>query len=133
MRAPIMHSVSRLIPVISILTFLAIITGCGRGQQAENRLSDTAASAQPAPQDSLVIDLVGIDSTTVLDLLLAKHRVDYRVTAGGAFVVAIGDAKNSAEYFWLYSVNDTMARVACDQYLTRTNDRVRWHYRKVGI
>ncbi|MBU0983463.1 MAG: DUF4430 domain-containing protein, partial [candidate division Zixibacteria bacterium] len=35
------------------------------------------------------------------------------------------------DYFWVYSVNDTMAQTACDKYVTSTGDRIVWHYRKM--
>lgn len=109
------------------------ICGCRSSRETSGRVSDTAAQVEAEKRDSLVIDLAGADSTTVLDLLISSHLVDYRSTTAGAFVLAIDSVRNNSAYFWLYSVNDSMPPMACDKYVTRRGDRVRWHFRKVGL
>lgn len=82
--------------------------------------------------DSLVIELTGVDSVSVFDLLLQEHDVDYVSGGMGVFVKAIDSVENSPGVYWLYSVNDTIAQVAADRYITSDGDRVRWHFRRSG-
>jgi hypothetical protein len=86
----------------------------GYGKQAAGTPADTAIS--PTSRDSVVVELAERDSVSVFDLLVKQ----------------IDSAKNSASAFWIYSVNDTMPKVAADRLLTRTDDRVKWHLRKMG-
>ncbi len=114
---------------------LLILTAFSCSQQAD-KTPDQAASADTTatevPVDSLVITLMGADSVTVLDLLRADHEVDLHQSAMGAFVKAIDSVENEQGYFWLYSVNDSMGKVAGDKYYTSDSDIVKWHYRKIG-
>jgi hypothetical protein len=113
------------------LSFLALLPSCSSKRQADRQMSDTTQAFEKF-EDSLVIELSGVDSLTVLELLQREHAVKYRSTAAGAFVTSIGPATNSAEYFWLFSVNDSFPTVACDHCVISKNDRVRWHFRRVG-
>lgn len=99
-------------------------------KQAVPNPADTAMP--PASRDSIVIELAGKDSVSVFDLLKGSHAVCYQSTIGGVFVKQIDSAKNSASAFWIYSVNDTLPKVAADRLLTHTGDRVKWHLRKMG-
>jgi hypothetical protein len=83
-------------------------------------------------RDSVVVELTGTDSVSVFDLLKATHKVDYLSTAGGVFVKAIDSVANGTSTYWVYSVNDTTPKVAADRMLTRTGDRVVWHFRKMA-
>ena len=82
--------------------------------------------------DSLLIELSGMDSFSVLDILRENHDVEFTSSAMGAFIKAIDSIENGDGYFWLYSVNDSMAQVACDRYLTDSQDVIKWYFRKVG-
>lgn len=82
-------------------------------------------------EDSLVIELTGRDSATVFQLLQEKHEVDYLTTALGIFVKAIDSVENGPRSFWIYTVNDSVSDTASDMYITRENDRIQWHYRKM--
>jgi len=115
-----------------ILSVLTVLSACSSKHQADRQVSDTATQTSGQPEDSLVIELSGVDSLSVLELLQREHDVSYRSTAAGAFVTSIGPATNSAEYFWLFSVNDSFPAVACDRCVISGNDRVRWHFRRVG-
>ena len=99
---------------------------CGSTGDETDRLEATG------PGDSLVIELAGVDSTTVLDLLERAHEVEVRGTVTGTFVTSIDSVPARDGYFWVYSVNDSMATVACDKYVTGTGDRVKWHYRNMA-
>ena len=112
--------------------------GCSK-QAATSKTADTKTAGpgadtarRAANRDSVVIELTGADSVTVFDLLKAGHRVDYLATAGGVFVKSIDSIANGTSVFWVYSVNDTNPKVAADRMLTRTGDRVVWHFRKMG-
>jgi len=80
----------------------------------------------------MTIELLGADSVSVFDLLVAEHDVDYLSSGTGVFVKAIDSVANNTGYYWLYSVNDSMAQAAADKYLTSDGDRVVWHYRRAG-
>lgn len=97
--------------------------------------SDDESSSQRAdmkPHDSLVIELPGMDSMTVLQVTDAVYEVDARTSAMGSFVIQIDSIRNSPRFFWVCSVNGEMIDVAADKYMTRTGDVVRWHYRRFG-
>ena len=116
----------------AVIIFLSTnIVSCGSEQSQQEPAPDTTAQAQTTG-DSLVIELAGEDSVSVLELLKRDHAVEYRGTAAGAFVTSIGPTANSAEYFWLFSINDTFPTVACDRCVVSSADRVRWHFRRVG-
>ncbi len=115
-----------------IIAASLIFTACGSGDQPDDRSDADANKAQRVWRDSLVIDLVGVDSLTVLDLLKAEHQVEYRSTISGVFVTTIDSTESGSNHFWIYSVNDTMPPVACDQLVTSVGDRVKWHFRKFG-
>ena len=97
---------------------------CGKGKQ------DPGRASRP-PADSLAIELAGASGYSVLELLRREHEVEARETVTGAFVIAIDSVENGQGYFWVYSVNDSMPRVACDRYITGNGDVVRWHFRKM--
>lgn len=117
---------------VIILSLLAAFSACSSKRQSDRQSSDTAAQTSEQPEDSLVIELPGVDSLSVLNLLQREHDVNFRSTAAGAFVTSIGSATNSAEYFWLFSVNDSFPTVACDRCVILEDDRVKWHFRRVG-
>jgi hypothetical protein len=83
-------------------------------------------------QDSLVIIYNGVDSMNVLEILLENHDVNMVSSGLGTFVKGIDNIENSSKAFWLYSVNDTIADRAADNYMTNNNDIVKWHYRLIN-
>jgi hypothetical protein len=95
------------------------------------RRSDDNSDAASA-KDSVLVELTGHGYLSVLELLRKSHQVDYKSSSMGVFVTGIDSIENSADHFWLYSVNDTMPKIACDRLITRQGDRVRWHFRSVG-
>lgn len=130
--ARITYYVTMLFKVHMIIATALILTACGSGDQPDDQSDVDANKTQIASTDSLVIDLVGVDSLTVLDLLKAEHQVDYRSTISGVFVTMIDSTESGSNYFWIYSVNDTMPPLACDQLVTLEGDRVRWYFRRFG-
>jgi hypothetical protein len=119
--------------LLSLITIGMMLAGCSQSKDAQSADSsgrlDSLATGQP--EDSIVIWLVGTDSATAFHLLLQSHRVDYSATAGGVFVRGIDTVSNSSDFFWIYSVNDSVPQVACDRYHVSDGDTVRWHYRRV--
>lgn len=93
--------------------------------------SDDNSDAASA-NDSIVVELTGGGYLSVLELLEKSHQVDYKSSSMGVFVTGIDSVDNNSDHFWLYSVNDTMPKIACDRLITRQGDRVRWHFRSVG-
>jgi hypothetical protein len=109
-----------------------LLLSCGdRDERTSGETSTVSASDTIAgPVDSVVIRLTGVDSLTVLDLLLQEHEVQYKSTAMGIFVSAIDSFESGSGVYWLYSVNDTFPQVASDKMVTGDSDRVVWHFRK---
>lgn len=116
-----------------VLALLALVVGCvEKREQDYGDATQAEDTTQVVQRDSLVIELAGADSVTVFDLLQADHQVDFQGSAQGVFVKAIDSIPNGERVYWLYSVNDSMGQVACDKYVTKDGDRIRWHYRKMG-
>lgn len=99
-------------------------------QAAKEAETATDTTLVTEPQDSVVIDLTGEDSVSVFALLQRDHNVEYKSTAMGVFVTGIDGLKNGSGIYWIYTVNDTTPQSAGDRVLTKSGDRVQWHYRK---
>ena len=110
------------------LCTLFIISCSDNSVKTENK-PDPAETARET--DSLIIELTGRDSLTVFELLKEEHQLDYQTTLQGIFIKAIDSMANDDSHFWLYSVNDTMAQIACDKYVTSDGDKIRWIYKAV--
>ncbi len=120
--------------VASILLCLAVFA-CRSIDDSARKSESTQADAPRLAsagqnRDSIVITLIGADSTNVFDLLNASHRVDYQASAIGAFVKSIDSIHATADAFWVYSVNDTMGEVAANKRPVQAGDTIRWHLRK---
>jgi hypothetical protein len=112
--------------LVCSLSFVA----CSADKQDSEGQSQVAPDNSPT--DSLTITLTGADSVSVFDLLQQSHTVDYQSSAMGVFVKAIDSIYSGDNYFWVYSVNDTMAKTAADKYMTADGDTIIWHFRRVG-
>jgi len=112
----------------SFFLLLAVVGLAGCSSEAD-QAADTTQAAEPS--DSVVIELTGADSASVYELLMASHRVETIESMAGAFVKEIDSVENGHGFFWLYSINDSMGQVACDKYITRDGDRVKWHFRRL--
>lgn len=112
---------------------LALVVGCiERREKAYGDAGQDQDTTQAFSRDSLVIELTGVDSMTVFDLLQAGHQVHFQNSAMGVFIESIDSIGYAERIYWVYSVNDSMGQVACDQYVTREGDRIKWHFRKMG-
>lgn len=124
----------RLLSFVIAVAALILITSCGEKEdsteKSENKVVKKIDLADAA--DSLIFEMVGLDSMTVLDILQQQHEVRHMTSLKGAYVTRIDDIPNEGGYFWMYSVNDEMGQVACDLYTTKKGDRIRWHYRMAG-
>ena len=123
----------RLWGILFILALL-VIGGCSKKQEAEPKVEATTETPieEITPADSIVLELVSEDSISVYDLLDQKHELELKTTATGAFIIGIDSTYNHEGFFWIYSVNDSMAQISCDQYMTKPGDTVRWHYRDMN-
>lgn len=122
----------RVTKILSILIILAIsLSACQSEDVSHSEAADPGrdSTESPAAHDSLVIEMSGQDSLSVFDILRAHHQVDYFSTAAGVFVRAIDSLGGGSQTYWVYSVNDSMAQVASDRYITRDGDLIRWHFR----
>ena len=114
---------------LGLVVALAAMIGCQK--ESGDQIGQTSAdsNAVTTPCDSIVIDLVATDSTTALDILQESHYVAYKSSLMGVFVTSIDSIESGTSTFWLYSVNGTMAEVACDKRAISPGDTVRWHFR----
>jgi len=109
-----------------------LVLGCGEADEKSDSAGTPAVGDHMAYQDSIVLELAGEDSATVLQLLQRDHTVHALTTAGGAFVEGIDEICDNGEHFWIYTVNDTAPPVACDKYITTEGEQIKWHFRRVG-
>jgi hypothetical protein len=120
--------------LLAAVLSMFLLCSCDSKTENERDLRQSEAGDSTAlspPPDSVVIELVGADSQTVFDLLEDSHEVEYKSSVMGIFVTAIDSIENSTGAYWIYSVNDSMPQVACDKYVTKHGDVVKWHFRKM--
>jgi hypothetical protein len=117
----------KLIPIILITAIIIFACSTKDNTSADKKNSDEITS-----KDSLTIELTGIDNKTVFDILNENHQIDYQSSSMGVFVKAIDSIYNSSEIFWLFSVNDSMAKTSSDKFMTKNGDIIKWHFRKTG-
>lgn len=125
---------NRYLAVLLVVLISMLIASCSQENGRDRKNPDRTIENKTVLADltdSIVIELAGIDSMTVFDLLKADHRVVSKLSVQGVYVTGIDGITNTRDHFWLYSVNDIMATVAADRYVTVNSDRVRWHYRKL--
>lgn len=103
-----------------------LVAGCGNSDKQAKADLTTAADKQ----DSLTVELFGLESKSVFDLLAEKHVVRYTWSPTGVFVKEIDSVANGGGYFWVYTVNDSAGTVPADQYQTKNGDRIVWHFRR---
>ena len=120
---------------VLILVILSVFLLCSCGSRSEKdtdiRQSRTDDSIVPSiSSDSILIELAGVDSQTVFDLLRNSHQVEFKSSVMGVFVTAIDSIENGDGAYWMCSVNDSMPQIACDKYITKDGDVVKWCFRK---
>ncbi len=116
--------------LLSILLIVSLVSCSEKQETAIDQPSSADSAAKPSHVDSITVELTGVDSMSVFDLLRENHQVDVKSSAMGVFVQAIDSITNSDDAYWMYSVNDSMGQVASDKYITADGDLVRWHFRK---
>ena len=124
----------QILTLLLAISSMFVLCSCGSKTEKESdpRQGEAGDSTALSPDaDSIVIEFAGIDSQTVFDLLKDSHQVEYKPSALGVFVTAIDSIENSAGAYWIYSVNDSVPQVACDKYVTKNGDVVKWHFRKM--
>lgn len=114
---------TRHIEIIILLVLVCAICGCQQTDLPEKRPPATGNAT-----DSLVIEMTAIDSISPLELLLAEHQVEYRSSMMGSFVTAIDSVEVSSAGYWIYKVNDTTPKVACDKMILIPGDRLAWRF-----
>jgi hypothetical protein len=110
-----------------LLTLIAfyIITLCGCNGDGTNDMNRGASDS-----DSLVIVVKGQTGKSVLEILQEKHYLDFTAGPMGVFIRSIDSVEAKSGYIWVYTINDTMALIAADKYITVDSDIIKWHYRK---
>jgi len=81
-------------------------------------------------QEVKTISYLGVEGKNALELLRNTHQVDFQTSDFGVFVTEIDGVKNTSDTFWMYYVNDKLAEVAADQYVTKEGDKIEWKYEK---
>jgi len=113
-----------------IIFGLLIVTGCSQKESAENASIDKVVTVDKY-YDSLIVELSGVDSLSVFEILNTSHEVDYVTSSMGIFVRSIDGVAGNTEYFWVFAVNDKVVQTACDKYITGNDDKIKWFYRKI--
>jgi len=97
--------------------------------QGANESSKPTSGAQVEQINLKIVDLIGVEEKSVLDLLKDKTKVEYTDSASGVFITEINDIKNTDKEFWMYSVNGVDAAVAANKYITKDGDKIKWEYK----
>lgn len=111
---------------LAAAALLCTVLGCGSGSSGGRQASPDRA----AGNDSLIIELTGVDGKTVFEITQEHHQLKYIESPVGNFIEAIDSISVNGDYSWNYSVNDSIGQVASDKFITRNGDRIKWHYRK---
>jgi hypothetical protein len=129
-----MNKQYRFLSIVAAMAALILITSCGKKEDTTEVTDDkTVKNIDLADEaDSLILEMAGVDSMTVFDILSQQHDVKHMSSLKGAYVIGIDDIVNEEGYFWMYSVNQEMGEVASDKYITKKGDQIRWHYRMAG-
>lgn len=104
---------------------VSLVLGCG---SSKTESAGTTALSDKA--DSLTIELGGKDGMSVLDLTEEKHEVETHESPMGTFVKSIDSVASGDGYWWLFTVNDSTINTACDKYITKDGDQIKWHFKK---
>ena len=125
---------TRLVFITTLFLALVLAVSCGKKEDETTTSGDQdiKRAGLANPGDSLILEMTGIDSLTVFDVLVKEHEVKHMTSLKGAYVIRIDSISNEGGYYWLYSVNGVMGDVACDKHVTKNGDAVRWHYRQTG-
>jgi hypothetical protein len=121
---------------ILVTAALGLFAACSSDNQKPEPVAGGVPFAYVEPadsRDSLVVEMTGVDSLTVFELLQKAVRVEYLSSVQGVFVTYIEDVGGPGDYYWVYSINGEMANVACDRLTPRNGDEVRWHFRRGGV
>ncbi|OGE84637.1 MAG: hypothetical protein A3J48_03580 [Candidatus Doudnabacteria bacterium RIFCSPHIGHO2_02_FULL_46_11] len=118
--------------VLSGIIALAVILGLlfvTDGRVADRGLNQTEEAASQTVNE---ISYRGAQGQTALALLRQGHQVTTKEFTGlGEFVTAIDGVEAGSSHFWAFYVNDQMAQVGADQYVTREGDRVVWKLEEI--
>jgi len=118
------HPLCSTIAAFSILAVTLPIMSCGSSNDGQSESS--------LPQDSIVVEIAGVDSISVFQLTRKEHIVIYESSSLGVFVKAIDGIRNGNNHFWIYSVNDSAMNTASDKYIAKDGDIIKWHLRRIG-
>jgi hypothetical protein len=103
--------------------------GCGSSSDDSAEAGAVSVKKRGSP-DSLIIELEGQAGKSVFEITRGAHDIGFIDSDAGVFVYSIDSLEINSDYGWMYSVNNSMGRVASDRYITGDGDTIRWHYRK---
>jgi uncharacterized protein DUF4430 len=107
-----------------------IIISCLFAFSCDKKQPETDSTVKEPANDSLVIELTGQNGKSVLEITGESHTLETDESGMGVFVRAIDSVFSGDEYWWVYTVNDSIANKACDKYITNDSDQVKWIYKK---
>ena len=118
--------------IIAIIILLAIVIFgghfIGRAVSQNQSEKNIAGLSQFSPVVEKTIAYEGQDGKTALDLLKESHQVQADETSAGVFVNSIDETPNQSDKFWMFYVNEQLAPVGADQYITKAGEQIEWRY-----
>lgn len=114
--------------VIAVICLAAVIYGVW--VVAAKKIS-SIKTQQPLSSEikaTKVIQYVGKNDKTVLELLKETNDIREQKSDSGTFVTEINGIKNTDTEFWIYYVNGEIGLTSADKYVTKDGDKIEWRY-----
>ncbi|NIM47623.1 MAG: DUF4430 domain-containing protein [Candidatus Aenigmarchaeota archaeon] len=93
-----------------------------------DKTKETPTSVVKEQKNPKLIQYEGREGKSVFELLKAGNQVVASESSLGVFVSEINGIKNTENEFWLFYVNDKLAEVSADTYITKDGDKIEWRF-----
>jgi hypothetical protein len=116
---------------IIILAAILIIGGSLLGSHVVKKQANASVAGlenQFQPTVLKTIDYNGEDGKNALELLQATHEIKIQDSTLGTFVISIDGTANTDTAYWMFYVNDSLATVGANDYVTKSTDKIEWRY-----
>lgn len=124
----------RILLTLSLIVMLLAIACSDESEVAPPEGGVEFSYLEPTDErDSVLIQMIGVDTLTVFDLLKKALPEKHMSSVKGAFVTYIDDIGGPDEYFWIYTINGELVSEACDRFTPESGDIICWHYRGSGL
>ncbi len=110
---------------ICLSIFVVMVALALPGCQGSDKSDETEIANQVEPKN-YEVDATATDSISALELLQKNHEVRLHMSLMGAFVSGIDGVENTSAGYWVYKVNDTTPKIACDKMILLPGDRLKW-------